>query len=110
MVLTCVKRDATGGQTFGHVRVPLPRRGFVIMIREDGGNAQLCGELRDCITRGRVPHEQRAATHGQAVGEFCDAVPDEFDPPVILRRQSIEDLAVENERAMDPLRGLERVI
>ena len=67
------------------------------------------GELGDRVPGARMPDDQPAAARAQRGVELAHAVPDEFDAAVVRRGQRIEDLAIEDERAVDRARVPERV-
>ena len=89
------------------------RRGLVVMVGEDRVDAEFIGQRHDCLAGAAVAHDQRAAVGAQQLVELGQRVMDELDPPVLgaaRGEQRIEDVAIEDERAIHAARLLERVI
>ena len=57
-----------------------------------------------------MAHDQPAAARPQCGIQLHDAVVDEFDPPVLAVGQRVENLAVEDECAIDGARAGERLM
>ncbi len=101
LVLCRAEGDPAPGEVLGDGGVAIPRRRLVVAVRVHRLDAKRRGQLRDRGSRVRVTDDQPAAARAQRGGEFGDAVVDELDAAVLACGQRVEDLAVEDERAVD---------
>ena len=82
-------------------RVAIERGGLVVVVRVHRAHAEFARERRNRVARARVADDQAAAALAQRGVQFGDARVDELDAAVLGGGKRVEDLAVEDERAVD---------
>jgi hypothetical protein len=88
-----------------HRCVTLLRLRLVIPVGEHRRHTQFARQPRYFVARPAVPDDQRAAARPQRVVEFEQRPVDELDAPISIVAQRIDDLAIEDEGAMNAPRA-----
>src|SRR5262249_40366152 len=112
-ILERVKLLALPRKRVADLRVPRKRIGLVVAVGEHGVDCQLAGEPRNLFGCNSMKDDERAARFSQALRELFDGTMNELDTTIgggPIWPEWIENDCVENENAVDALRGTQCLV